>query len=310
MRKMIKLFLVLTAAFALLTAAGCSRKEEDSKYKLYYLNLEANTLVKEPWEPKSEDMRTMADEMAQKLFEAPENTEYQNVFPEEVRLQGYHLENGTVTLDFSSAYLTMDATREILARAAAVQSYIQIPGITGVAITVDGETLKDGAGEEIGAMDADSFVENSGKEINAYQSASLTLYFANESGDKLVEEDRSLYYSTGIPLERIVVEQLIKGTSQEGHSAVLPAETKILGVTTTDGICYVNLDKSFLSSDLSVQEEIPIYAIVNSLSATCGVEAVQISVNGETKVTFRDDIQLSKLFHMDESLIEKEGEDE
>lgn len=310
MRRIIKWFLVLTAAFVLLTAAGCSREEEESRYKLYYLNLEANTLMKEPWEPESEDMRSMADEMAQKLFETPENTEYINVFPDEVRMQGYHLENGTVTLDFSSSYLSMDATREILARAAVVQSYIQIPGITKAAVTVNGEPLKDGSGEEIGAMDADSFVENSGKEINAYQSAALTLYFANESGDKLVKEERNLYYSTGIPLERIVVEQLIKGTSQEGHSAVLPAETKILGVTTTDGICYVNLDKSFLNAELNVQEEIPVYAIVNSLSATCGVEAVQISVNGETKVTYRDDIQLSKLFHMDESLIEKEEEDD
>lgn len=310
MRKIRTALLLLLAVCATFLAAGCAGKDEESAYKFYYLNLEENALAEEAWEPESEDTGAMADEMASALFEAPQDTEHMNLFPEEVKLQEYNLEDGTITLDFSSAYLSMDATREILVRAALVRSYIQIPGIEKVKVTVDGEPLKDASGAEIGALDADSFVENSGKEINAYQSASLTLYFSNRSGDKLVEENRSLYYSTSIPLERIVVEQLIKGPSEEGHAAVIPSETKILGVTTTDGICYVNLDKSFLDSSLSVQEEIPVYALVNSLVATCGVEAVQISVNGETKVTFRDDIQLSRLFHMDQSLIEEEGEDE
>lgn len=309
--KKIKTALFLCFLICVVCAAGgCQKKDEDSKYHLYYLNLEENALKEEPWEPEAEDTAGMAKELAGLLLETPEDTERMMLFPDEVKLLGYTIEGDTIYLDFSSEYLSMGATREILARAALVRSFTQLSGIEKVSLTVEGEPLTDTAGEEIGALDGEKFVENSGKEINAYQSASLTLYFANGEGDMLAEESRSLYYSTSIPLERIVVEQIIKGPKEEGHAAVIPAETKILGVTTTDGICYVNLDKAFLDSSLNVKEELPVYAIVNSLAATCGVEQVQISVNGETKVTFRDDIKLSRLFHMDSSLIEKEGEDE
>ena len=69
----------------------------------------------------------------------------------------------------------------------------------------------------------------------------MTLYFTNESGDGLTAEQRNIYYSTNVPLERVVVEQLVKGPAQAGHYAVLPPELKILSVTVSEGICYVIL---------------------------------------------------------------------
>ena len=57
---------------------------------------------------------------------------------------------------------------------------------------------------------------NSGREIYQYQYATLTLYFANEAGDHLVKETRRVPYSTNIPLERVVVEQLMKGPKEDG----------------------------------------------------------------------------------------------
>ena len=122
MRKIRTALLLLLAVCATFLAAGCAGKDEESEYKFYYLNLEENALAEEAWEPESEDTGAMADEMASALFEAPEDTEHMNLFPEEVKLQEYNLEDGTITLDFSSAYLSMDATREILVRAALVRS--------------------------------------------------------------------------------------------------------------------------------------------------------------------------------------------
>lgn len=81
-------------------------------------------------------------------------------------------------------------------------------------LLIDGDPLKDSKGREIGTMTADSFLENSGREIYQYQYATLTLYFANEAGDHLVKETRRVPYSTNIPLERVVVEQLMKRTER------------------------------------------------------------------------------------------------
>ena len=80
-----------------------------------------------------------------------------------------------------------------------------------IRILVEGLPLRNSQNEEVGLLDNDSFVENSGKEINTYENATMTLYFTNESGDGLTAEQRNIYYSTNVPLERVVVEQLGKG---------------------------------------------------------------------------------------------------
>ena len=71
-----------------------------------------------------------------------------------------------------------------------------------------------------------------------------------------------------------------------------------------DGIGYVNLDDKFVTEALTVQEEIPVYAIVNSLIQVGTVKKVQISVNGETQVTFRESMELDKLYEWNEELTE------
>ena len=181
-------------------------------------------------------------------------------------------------------------------------------GIRSLCVTllIDGDPLKDSKGREIGTMTADSFLENSGREIYQYQYATLTLYFANEAGDHLVKETRRVPYSTNIPLERVVVEQLMKGPKEDGHYAVLPDTMNVLSVTTSDRIAYVNFDKSFKDSALSsVAEQIPIYAVVDSITANCKVDKVQFSINGESDVTFRETMKLNQFYEEDLSYLEE-----
>ena len=154
-------------------------------------------------------------------------------------------------------------------------------------------------------MDGDTFVENEGKNINSYLFTTLDLYFTNETGDRLKKEQVKVYYSSNVPLEKVVVQQLIKGPRQDGTYPTLSPDTKILGVSISEGIGYVNLDKTFLDQTLTVQESIPIYSIVNSLVDACHVTKVQISVNGETKKTFRESVDLDQFFSSDYSLVEE-----
>ena len=44
-------------------------------------------------------------------------------------------------------------------------------------------------------MSLDNFLENTGKEIMAYQYKELNLYFTNEEGNQLVPETRQVYYN-------------------------------------------------------------------------------------------------------------------
>ena len=63
-------------------------------------------------------------------------------------------------------------------------------------------------------------------------------------------------------------------------------EIKIFNILTKDGICYVNLDSSFLTVVNNVSTEVAVYSIVNSLVELDNINKVQILVNGEVPSTF------------------------
>lgn len=90
--------------------------------------------------------------------------------------------------------------------------------------------------------------------------------------------------------------------------ATMPQETRILGVTVADGVCYVNLNKAYLDMAPNMLAEIPVYSIVNSLTRTGNVKQVQISIGGETKVKYLDSVSLDQFFVQDLSFVEDADE--
>ena len=299
---------VLSALLLLCCFMGCRKKEADTAYHLYYLDESGTKLEPVPYKPENEANEKLVEELMEAVQRAPEKKEESSLLPEKVKIREYTLKDGLLTLNLGGEYANMERPREILARAGLVRTFIQIPEVDKVTILIDGEPLLDSKGHEIGMMTADSFLENSGKEIYQYQYAVLTLYFANEAGDCLVPETRRVPYSTNIPLERVVVEQLIKGPKEEGHYAVLPETANTLSVTTSDRIAYVNFDKTFTDQALPVSEAIPIYAVVDSITANCKVDKVQFSINGESEVTFRDSMKLNQFYEEDLSYLEEKKE--
>lgn len=305
-----KIISALLAAFLVLGLAGCDHlqgRQESQQFYLFYINKELNRLEEIPYEPESVETEAMiGDLIAKQAVRPEEDGDYILLLPEGTTILGYELEDETMILNLSSSYASMSASREILARAGLVRTFVQVPGVRRLKLQVNGSPLLDSSGREVGAMTRDSFVENSGKEINTYQSIAMKLYFTDESGSVLLPEERKVYYSSNVPLERAVVEEIVKGPKQDGHYPTLPAETNILSVTIQEGICYVNFDDSFTNSILSVQEEIPIYSIVNSLASVCHVNKVQFSINGSSSVTFRKNMKLDRLFEQNLKLVETE----
>ncbi len=214
------------------------------------------------------------------------------------------LDGDQLVLDLSDAYSELSPTREILVRAAIVRTLTQIEGVNTVSITVDAMPYMDKSGNYVGTMTADSFVDNEGVEINAYEEASLRLYFANENGDKLVECNRSVMYNTNLPLERLVLEQLIEGPEGEEAYPVINSATKVISVTVTEGVCFVNLDSGFLESVGNVTPEVSIYSIVNSLAELSTVHKVQFMVNGSSEVMYKEVIDLEQDFSRNLDIVE------
>jgi len=299
--------ILLILSMYLLCACGSTKEGKDVKYSMYFINEEENALLPKPYTPSEKSAEEIIEEMIGFMQKPVEEIGYTQLLPSDVEVLSYEIENQKLIVNFNRAYTDMSDIREILVRAGAVKSLIQIPNITAIDFLIEGKEISDRDGDSLKNMTLDSFVEGGNSNINSYLHTTLELYFADEAGEYLVKEERALYYSSSVPLERVVVEQLLKGSKSDENQPTLPAETKILGVTISDNVCYVNLDETFLDSILPVQEEIPVYSIVNSLMATCQVTQVQISINGETKHTFRGKMSLDKFYERNYELEEEDG---
>lgn len=298
--------LVMALVLGAVAFSGCGKKETESKYKIYYVNEEQGEVLAESFVPSEETTQTMLEEMTEKLNK--KNAEGHTLLPENIEIQSCVDDDGMIRVDFNQEYHDLNPVDEVLLRASIVKDYVQIPNIYLVTITAEGTPIVDSQGQEIGAMSLDSFLENTGKEIMAYQYKELNLYFTNEEGNQLVPEARQVYYNGNTPIEKVIVEQLLRGPGESGHYATLPSDTRIVGVSVADGIAYVNLGKQFVDEALPVDAQIPIYSIVNSLIDAGNVSQVQISINGDTSLLFKDKADMNQLFQVNHEL-EKGGED-
>lgn len=302
-------FLLLCGAAAV---SGCKKQKEipleEEGCHIYYINKENTAVVWESYEPRGETTEELLGEFLDLLWTKPEDTEKKAAIPKAVNIQSYALENGQLSLHFDAAYLEMDKLYEILCRAAIVRTLCQIPQVEYVSFFVEENPLMDSNKTPVGLLNADSFVENMGGAINAYTKTVLKLYFANEKGDKLTGELVEVRYSSNMSIEKLVIEQIIKGPITKDAYPTIPQQTKVVSVSTKDGICYVNLDEGFLGQGYDLPEAIPIYSIVNSLTEIPGISKVQILINGETNRTYRDSIRFETIFERNLDLIEdKEG---
>ncbi len=280
-----KLVLFLCVLFCILLCA-CKEQTQAGEMYVYHLNTNGNGLLQET-HPKTDV------EGALKALEG------YSVLPKGVKVQGFKLNKDYLSVYFNSEYAQMKKNTEVLVRAAVVQTLVQVEQVSFVEFFVDGQVLTDSKGNVVGLMRAEDFVQNTGSSFDSYQTTDLLLYFASKDGKQLrARKKTEVTYHVNTPIERLVVEQLIK------EKSTIPETTKILGVSVREGICYVNLDSKFISDSYDLSPEVVIYSIVNSVIENGSVTKVQILVDGANDVVYKNTIDLSRPLEWNVGLLE------
>lgn len=292
---------------AALIACDNSKVEEERIFQVNYINnAETKVILKEYiMESDLNDVEAQINELIYALETIPEKLEYIAPLGQGFALLDFSFSEGNLILNMDEKYNELSVPQEVLTRAALVRTLIQVEGVEYIGITVKGKPIVDTEGSPIGMMDEDTFLENEGSQINAMQQARIKLYFANEEGTGLIPVNRTLLYSTNISLEKLVIEQLIAGPVQKtfGVCPTINPDTEVLGVTINDGICYLNLSETFLKNIYDVTAEVVIYSIVNSLIELPTVNKVQISIDGDTEIMYRENFDLSTVFERNWDLL-------
>ena len=300
-------FYLITIILCLLLCSCEKGGADKSGIRVYYLNRTDHALQEEKYKPKADHIEQIIEELLAKLCIQP--TEMALKAPiSEFKLISSETAGSIVTLNFSKEYYDVDAVEEVLTRTAIVNTMCSFSEIDGVYFMVDGEAFHDADGVEPGIMEPDQFIYNSNTEMRNYERVKLHLYFADKSGEKLVDAFRNVVYNSNMPLERIVLEQVIQGPNGSFAYPAVNSETRVINVTVRDGICYANLSSEFLTDSNGVTPQTTIYSIVNSLCELSSVEAVQISVDGQTDIMFRETISLTGNFRMNPGIVEGQPE--
>ncbi len=305
------------ACLPLTILTGCSEQVEETGIPIYYISntetkLEIHPVDIELTGDREQDVTTLLEI----LKENPESLMYKAPLSYPFEIKSYKVDDTRITIDFNEEYKNLGVTTEVLVRAAIVQTLLQVKGIKYIFFNVEGESLQDNMGKPVGRMSAKTFIYNDGNAINTYDEVVIRLFFANEEGNALIGAYRDKFYSTNVPLELFVVEETIAGPSGqiEGLYPTINPETNVISVSTSDGVCYVNLDSGFTTTVGNVPTEMAAYSLVNALTELPSVDKVQILVNGEVPAIFqsstfeRNEDIITTLTDDEEPIVETDGE--
>lgn len=292
--------ILFLAALLLLLLSACAQQKNDGNgkiYKIYYVNHDETGVVFNDYLTETTGKDELLQEFLLQMETGSEKLEYKAPLSGTFNLLDASFLEDQLVLNFDENYWQQPVITEILVRAALVRTLTQIEGVDYVSFQVNSEPLLDASGALVGVMNADQFIDNAGNEINTYEKVKLVLYLADENGTGLKPVTRTVVYNSNISMERLVVDQLIGGPSEnEAAYPTINPSTRVVSVNVQDGTCYVNLDTAFLTQIYNVTSDVTIYSITNSLVELNNVNRVQISINGNTNVTYKENTSLATVF--------------
>ncbi len=195
-----------------------------------------------------------------------------------------------------------DQYLEVLTKQAITLTLIQLDYVDSVRFKIyDSSTMVNETIYE--NYDEYSFV-NAEEEGGFLEQGVITIYFANEEGDMLLEYDKSVEVTNNISLEQLVIESLITGPLREGYGQTIPDGTTLKKISIKDGVCYVDLSGEFNGTLDTCMDMVTIYSIVNSLCELPTIKKVQFLIDGEKQEFYRETIPFDGMFEFQEELIE------
>ena len=308
-----KKLILLVYCFVFLT--GCFKHQQmpvSDGQKIYFFDQTRGELVSEPIGEEFELLKTpreQVDYITGRLMEnkSTQLAALQNSTPMPsfiVHMEEDLEEDATVKVHFSMAYNDLTPTEKIGMRASIVYSLCELNFISGVDFYVEDIPLITATGTAVGTVSA-SLIKLGVLDPNpATKPYTLSLYFLNDEGklDKVVQ---TIDVGGTAVIEKLLIEELIKGPNAEGLHPTLPSDVKINEVKVTAGTCYIDLSfdtkSKFFASD--EQKEIMIYSIVNSLTELQQVKKVVIYLDGQRGSVFTPNIEFGDTLERSEAYI-------
>ncbi len=299
-------FCVLTGCNAEEVSQENLSEEETQGPRLYYLNEERTKVISEPYVIEGYALNTKIANMLTALEQVLWTEEELDLLAERNPIVGFEVKaDELLSLQFAADYSMVHTTTSVLRRAAIVKTLCQLEGISAVEIYIGTQPLLHLNGKPVGIMKAENFVDSTGENTEFYQEETITVYFADETGERLLESNLKVIYDGTVTTERLVLEQLLEGPVTDGMYATLPVGTVLNKISVKNGVCYVDFNEKFLEKREGISAQVTIYSVVNSLVELSGIYKVQFLINGDTRKTYNN-MEFSGTFERNLDIVEGE----
>lgn len=305
LRKLTALMLMFIMVSVPIFLYGCAgeSKEKGQVYSIYYKKASQNVLEKRDYRTETTDLSELAFELAKQMNQVDKKEELFVLKPYYVNLLEVSVVNEIANVFFDKSYYDMENVDEILYRAGLIKTITQIEGVKYIQIYVDGVTARYDDGTDMGLLSND-YLADDADGIDKVKWEEVSFYYGNKTGDRLIRKKEMIPYAKNISIEKAVMERLIEGTTDSNYSSTLPSTMKLLSISVSSGVCYVNFDSVFFTEMVNVSADVAIYSIVNTLCGLKDIESVKIMVNGDSTKTFRESIKLDQNFQFNKNIID------
>lgn len=269
-----------------LLCSACAQADSEtseSDYQLYFRQRDltvssgGDVFQTEPVElAEGLDTQASVEALVNGLLEGPRSELLQGTLPVSTTLLSTRVEGSRAVVDFSAAYSTLSGVRLTMADYAVTLTLTQLPEITSVKITVQGQ--------ELAYRDKQIFTARDvllSSEEDVVGTVYAVLYFLNEEG-ALTEERRTLDLYEGDTQAAAVVRALEGTPETKGLATAMPEGFRVRSVWQEEGTCYVNLSSALVDG---LAENLPLGTALRSLSQSlCSLETVdevRFLVDGE-----------------------------
>ncbi len=283
--------------------------EETDVIEIYYLNTTKGGI--EPL-AKRYDIEKTDDEILKVVFKLfSENQQVAKAGlvttkPQNVTVLNYDVDSeGLMTVNFSSEYKKMTNVEEINFRSAFVWTFTDLGFIKKIKFQVDGLPYTTNTSILVDYFDRTNVIVEPSIVLDKVVKRDITLYFSkilNDGNLYLVKEERMATAEEDIPVEEVIVYELINGSGEDNKSYI-PSDLRVRTVKRENYICFIDLDEKFLAGNLTEREQkIRVYSLVNSLTELNNVDKVQILINAKKTKGF-DIIDISKPLKRNSSIV-------
>lgn len=267
---------VLLCVFALLLA-GCGERAEVAAE-----TVDIYRVIKTDSQTDGELLRTETVErqtgvtklnfILQELQRPSADMELGRSLPESVNILSCSRVGSELVIELSAEYLELEGIDKTLTDYCIALTLLGAFDIQTVSVAVDGEIITPG-------LKADDVLLYDSEE-SPYEKQ-VRLYFADREGRYLCAEQHTLSVADDALIERCIMDELLRGPNDEVLTSAIPEGTRLLGISTANNVCTVQLSGEFYTNrpQTYVGERLAIYSIVNSLTALSEVSAVILDID-------------------------------